>query len=116
VTVGGGNVNAGAGNVDTEIGNITIFVGNVNVSVGDGECLPPPSSYGIHRYCDDLFIIIPVSLTVKIKNATIGDSFVLVQIGQPDVRITCSLLYFVPWLTSGGFTSSTGPLGTSPTH
>ncbi|KAJ7679484.1 hypothetical protein DFH06DRAFT_1291109 [Mycena polygramma] len=57
VTVGGGDVNAGAGNVDTEIGNITIFVGNVNVSVGD----------------------------VKIKNVTIGNIFVLVQIGQPDL-------------------------------
>ncbi|KAJ6525946.1 hypothetical protein B0H19DRAFT_1084572 [Mycena capillaripes] len=57
VTVGGGDVSAGAGNVDTEIGNITIFVGNVNVSVGD----------------------------VKIKNVTIGNIFVLVQIGQPDL-------------------------------
>ncbi|KAJ7705339.1 hypothetical protein B0H17DRAFT_1193037 [Mycena rosella] len=58
VTVGGGDVSAGAGNVDTEIGNITIFVGNVNVSVGD----------------------------VKIKNVTIGNIFVLVQIGQPDLN------------------------------
>ncbi|KAJ7201486.1 hypothetical protein B0H12DRAFT_1330945 [Mycena haematopus] len=57
VTVGGSDVNAGAGNVDTEIGNITIFVGNVNVSVGD----------------------------VNIKNVTIGNIFVLVQIGQPDL-------------------------------
>ncbi|KAJ7679485.1 hypothetical protein DFH06DRAFT_1121171 [Mycena polygramma] len=57
VTVGGGSVNAGAGNIDTDIGNITIFVGNVNVSVGD----------------------------VKIKNVTIGNIFVLVQIGQPDI-------------------------------
>ncbi|KAJ7041429.1 hypothetical protein C8F04DRAFT_1080063 [Mycena alexandri] len=58
VTVGGGDVNAGAGNVDTEIGNITIFVGNVNVSIGD----------------------------VKIRNVTIGNIFVLVQIGQPDLN------------------------------
>jgi len=58
VTVGGGDVSAGAGNVDTEIGNITIFVGNVNVSIGD----------------------------VKIKNVTIGNIFVLVQIGQPDLN------------------------------
>ncbi|KAJ7478735.1 hypothetical protein B0H11DRAFT_2194293 [Mycena galericulata] len=57
VTVGGGNVSAGAGNVDTEIGNITIFVGNVNVSIGD----------------------------VNVKNVTIGNIFVLVQIGQPDL-------------------------------
>ncbi|KAJ7471627.1 hypothetical protein B0H11DRAFT_2039334 [Mycena galericulata] len=57
VTVGGGDVSAGAGNVDTEIGNITIFVGNVNVSIGD----------------------------VKIKNVTVGNIFVLVQIGQPDL-------------------------------
>ncbi|KAJ7465681.1 hypothetical protein FB451DRAFT_1561413 [Mycena latifolia] len=57
VTVGGGDVSAGAGNVDTEIGNITIFVGNVNVSIGD----------------------------VKVKNVTIGNIFVLVQIGQPDL-------------------------------
>ncbi|KAJ7277446.1 hypothetical protein C8J57DRAFT_1309283 [Mycena rebaudengoi] len=58
VTVGGGDVNAGVGSVDTEIGNITIFVGNVNVSLGD----------------------------VKIKNVTIGNIFVLVQIGQPDLN------------------------------
>ncbi|KAJ7186641.1 hypothetical protein C8R46DRAFT_1341982 [Mycena filopes] len=58
VTVGGGDVSAGAGNVDTEIGNITIFVGNVNVSIGD----------------------------VKVKNVTIGNIFVLVQIGQPDLN------------------------------
>ncbi|KAJ7128661.1 hypothetical protein C8R44DRAFT_851016 [Mycena epipterygia] len=57
VTVGGGDVNAGAGNVDTEIGNITIFVGNVNVSIGD----------------------------VKVRNVSIGNIFVLVQIGQPDL-------------------------------
>ncbi|KAJ6510853.1 hypothetical protein C8R45DRAFT_965369 [Mycena sanguinolenta] len=57
VTVGGGDVNAGAGNIDTEIGNITIFVGNVNVSVGD----------------------------VNISNVSIGNIFVLVQIGQPDL-------------------------------
>ncbi|KAJ7078790.1 hypothetical protein C8R44DRAFT_895851 [Mycena epipterygia] len=57
VTVGGGDVNAGAGNIDTEIGNITIFVGNVNVSIGD----------------------------VNVKNVTIGNIFVLVQIGQPDL-------------------------------
>ncbi|KAJ7176094.1 hypothetical protein C8R43DRAFT_974970 [Mycena crocata] len=57
VTIGGGNVNAGAGNVDTEIGNITIFVGNVNVSIGD----------------------------VKVKNVSIGNIFILVQIGQPDL-------------------------------
>ncbi|KAJ6542179.1 hypothetical protein DFH09DRAFT_1174239 [Mycena vulgaris] len=57
VTVGGGDVSAGAGNVDTEIGNITIFVGNVNVSIGD----------------------------VKVKNVTIGNIFILVQIGQPDL-------------------------------
>ncbi|KAJ7328726.1 hypothetical protein DFH08DRAFT_883109 [Mycena albidolilacea] len=58
VTVGGGDVSAGAGSVDTEIGNITIFVGNVNVSVGD----------------------------VKVKNVSIGNIFVLVQIGQPDIN------------------------------
>ncbi|KAJ7110734.1 hypothetical protein C8R43DRAFT_1042041 [Mycena crocata] len=57
VTVGGGDVNAGAGNVDTEIGNITIFVGNVNVSIGD----------------------------VKVKNVSVGNIFILVQIGQPDL-------------------------------
>ncbi|GAW00899.1 hypothetical protein LENED_002456 [Lentinula edodes] len=57
-SVGGGPVGLGAGNVDTEIGNITIFVGNVNVSVGD----------------------------VSIKNVTIGNIFVLVQIGQPDLN------------------------------
>ncbi|KAL0576771.1 hypothetical protein V5O48_005213 [Marasmius crinis-equi] len=56
-TVGGGPVNLNTGSVDTEIGNITIFVGNVNVSVGD----------------------------VKIKNITLGNIFVLVQIGQPDL-------------------------------
>ncbi|KAJ7679451.1 hypothetical protein DFH06DRAFT_1415607 [Mycena polygramma] len=61
VTIGGGDVSAGAGNVDTEIGNITIFVGNVNVSVGDGL------------------------ITVKIRNVSIGNIFVLVQIGQPDI-------------------------------
>ncbi|KAJ7186626.1 hypothetical protein C8R46DRAFT_1273364 [Mycena filopes] len=58
VSVGGGNVNAGGGNIDTEIGNITIFVGNVNVSIGD----------------------------VKVKNVSIGNIFVLVQIGQPDLN------------------------------
>ncbi|KAJ7104337.1 hypothetical protein B0H15DRAFT_809535 [Mycena belliarum] len=57
VTVGGGDVSAGAGNIDTEIGNITIFVGNVNVSIGN----------------------------VNISNVTVGNIFVLVQIGQPDV-------------------------------
>ncbi|KAJ7615543.1 hypothetical protein FB45DRAFT_244849 [Roridomyces roridus] len=58
VTVSSGDVNAGAGNIDTEIGNITIFVGNVNVSIGD----------------------------VNIKNVSIGNIFVLVQIGQPDLN------------------------------
>ncbi|KAJ3749575.1 hypothetical protein DFH05DRAFT_692729 [Lentinula detonsa] len=57
-SVGGGPVGIGAGNVDTEIGNITIFVGNVNVSVGD----------------------------VNIKNVSVGNIFVLVQIGQPDLN------------------------------
>ncbi|KAJ3821742.1 hypothetical protein F5880DRAFT_1703471 [Lentinula raphanica] len=56
-SVGGGPVGIGAGNVDTEIGNITIFVGNVNVSVGD----------------------------VNIKNVSVGNIFILVQIGQPDL-------------------------------
>ncbi|KAE9398167.1 hypothetical protein BT96DRAFT_957712 [Gymnopus androsaceus JB14] len=56
-SVGGGPISAGAGNVDTEIGNITIFVGNVNVSIGN----------------------------VDIKNVSIGNIFILVQIGQPDL-------------------------------
>ncbi|ESK92654.1 hypothetical protein Moror_16030 [Moniliophthora roreri MCA 2997] len=56
-TVSGGPINLGTGSVNTEIGNITIFVGNVNVSVGD----------------------------IKIKNITVGNIFVLVQIGQPDI-------------------------------
>ncbi|KAK7443234.1 hypothetical protein VKT23_015832 [Stygiomarasmius scandens] len=56
-TVGGGPVNLNAGSVNTEIGNITIEVGHVNVSVGD----------------------------IKIKNITLGNIFVLVQIGQPDI-------------------------------
>ncbi|THU99667.1 hypothetical protein K435DRAFT_837572 [Dendrothele bispora CBS 962.96] len=56
-TVSGGPVDLGTGNINTEIGNITILVGHVNVSVGD----------------------------IKIKNITVGNIFVLVQIGQPDV-------------------------------
>ncbi|KAJ3762254.1 hypothetical protein EV360DRAFT_67204 [Lentinula raphanica] len=62
-SVGGGPVGIGAGNVDTEIGNITIFVGNVNVSVGD----------------------------VNIKNVSVGNIFILVQIGQPDVGVLFSI-------------------------
>ncbi|KAF9254948.1 hypothetical protein L218DRAFT_1082099 [Marasmius fiardii PR-910] len=56
-TVGGGPVSLDTGRIDTEIGNISILVGHVNVSVGD----------------------------VKIKNITLGNIFVLVQIGQPDL-------------------------------
>jgi hypothetical protein len=73
-------VNAGVGSVDTEIGNITIFVGNVNVSLGDG-------SWRFYIQTS-LFMITDTIcfLLVKIKNVTIGNIFVLVQIGQPDVR------------------------------
>ncbi|KIJ43163.1 hypothetical protein M422DRAFT_31054 [Sphaerobolus stellatus SS14] len=56
-TVTGGPVSLDTGSIDTEIGNITIFVGNVNVSLGD----------------------------VKIRNVTIGNVFVFVQVGQPDL-------------------------------
>ncbi|THU77536.1 hypothetical protein K435DRAFT_812360, partial [Dendrothele bispora CBS 962.96] len=55
-SVSGGPVNLDTGSVNTEIGNITIEVGHVNVSVGD----------------------------IKIRNITLGNIFVLVQIGQPD--------------------------------
>ncbi|KAH7098843.1 hypothetical protein BKA62DRAFT_334757 [Auriculariales sp. MPI-PUGE-AT-0066] len=57
-TVTGSPITLDTGNVYTEIGNISIFVGHVNVSVGD----------------------------VKIKNVTLGNIFVLVQIGQPDLN------------------------------
>ncbi|KAJ8089456.1 hypothetical protein PM082_014707 [Marasmius tenuissimus] len=57
-TVGGNPINLNTGSVNTEIGNISILVGHVNVSVGD----------------------------IKIKNITLGNIFVLVQIGQPDLN------------------------------
>ncbi|KAF5344371.1 hypothetical protein D9758_013270 [Tetrapyrgos nigripes] len=57
-SVGGGPIGLNTGSVSTEIGNISILVGHINVSVGD----------------------------IKIKNITLGNIFVLVQIGQPDLN------------------------------
>ncbi|KAK6974916.1 hypothetical protein R3P38DRAFT_3130046 [Favolaschia claudopus] len=75
VTVGGGSIDAGAGNVDTEIGDINIFVGNVHISLGD----------------------------VNITNVTIGNIFVLVQIGQPDlIRAIGNLTNGIGAIGSGG--------------
>ncbi|KAF8214261.1 hypothetical protein K438DRAFT_1956348 [Mycena galopus ATCC 62051] len=109
VTASGGPINAGAGNVDTEIGNITIFVGNINVSVGDGAFarvfftsslkpfilrLPAPSSPTPAIYLSPatgtssrvLIITTSSCFTVNISNVSIGNIFVLVQIGQPDLN------------------------------
>ncbi|EJD49667.1 hypothetical protein AURDEDRAFT_161227 [Auricularia subglabra TFB-10046 SS5] len=54
-TVTGDPIGIGVGPVDASVGNITIAVGNINVTLGD----------------------------ISIKNVTIGNVFVLIQLGDP---------------------------------
>ncbi|KZW02771.1 hypothetical protein EXIGLDRAFT_730888 [Exidia glandulosa HHB12029] len=54
-TVTGDPIGVGVGPVDASVGNITVAVGNINVSLGN----------------------------ISIKNVTIGNIFVLVQLGDP---------------------------------